>query len=66
LAGSGVYTAFRWIDRTNDYDVVDMISSSGFSTGLGYFGVAGAVVLFIVDILALTNPSIPSDQFLPN
>jgi len=46
------------IDRLDESDTVwGMVGSSGLATGLGYAGIAGAVVLLIVDILALTNPS---------
>lgn len=38
-------------------DVYGMVGSSGLATGLSYAGANGALVLLLVDILALTNPS---------
>ena len=58
LVGAWAYTAWRSIDRLDERDMVyGMVGSSGLATGLGYAGLSGGLVLLLVDILALTNPS---------
>jgi hypothetical protein len=58
LAGAWAYTGWLSIDRLDEPDVVyGMVGSSGLATGLGYAGLSGGLVVLLVDILALTNPS---------
>ena len=58
LVGAWAYTVWRSIDRLDERDTVyGMVGSSGLATGLGYAGLSGGLVLLLVDILALTNPS---------
>lgn len=63
LVGAWAYTVWRSIDRLDERDVVyGMVGSSGLGTGLGYAGLSGGLVLLLVDILALTNPSMDPAQ----
>jgi hypothetical protein len=58
LVGAWAYTVWRSIDRLDERDMVyGMVGSSGLGTGLGYAGLSGGLVLLLVDIVALTNPS---------
>jgi len=57
LATAWAYTALSSVERVDTDAVSGMIYLSGLDTGLGYVGASGALVLLVVDILALANPS---------
>lgn len=60
LVAIWAHAQWAWIKELDGPDLL-----FGMTTGLGYFGVSAAVIFFVVDILALSNPSTlpePLDQ----
>jgi len=58
VTAAWAYTVLLSIGRLDEPDeVYGMVGSSGLGTGLGYAGLTGGLVVLLVDILALTNPS---------